>query len=147
MKKNLDDMEAILPQIALPVLDLPVAGIPDIFIDQILRQLVLFDEVMHAGHDDILIVVTVEDADIPAARQRAIDTPHVVVVLFFTVRLLEGNDMDAIRIQMREDVLDRPVLACRIHRLQDDDEPIGTLCIELCLQEILRLILSPSLAR
>ena len=123
MEKDLDDMEAILPQIALPVLDLPVAGIPNIFIDQILRQLVLFDEVMHAGHDDILIMGTVEDADIPAARQRAIDTPHVVVVLFFTVRLLEGNDMDAIRIQMREDVLDRPVLACRIHRLQDDDEP------------------------
>ena len=90
---------------------------------------------MDAGNDDVFIVGTVEYADIPAAWKGFVNAPHVIVVLFLFGRLLEGNDVDPVRIEMREYVLDCAVLAGSVHRLQDDDEPVSALREKLRLQQ------------
>lgn len=123
MQENLDDWEAVFIQVRFPVADLTVAYIPDILADEVLRHLALLDQIMDAGNDDVFIVGTVEYADIPAAWKGFVNAPHVIVVLFLFGRLLEGNDVDPVRIEMREYVLDCAVLASSVHRLQDDDEP------------------------
>lgn len=118
VQENLEDWEAVFIQVRFPVADLTVAYIPDILADEVLRHLALLDQIMDAGNDDVFIVGTVEYADIPAAWKGFVNAPHVIVVLFLFGRLLEGNDVDPVRIEMREYVLDCAVLlaasiACR----------------------------------
>ena len=44
--------------------------------------------------------------------------------------LLERNDIDPLRIDARHDVLDRAILARRVHRLEDEQQRPGMLGVE-----------------
>ena len=88
---------------------------------------------MDTGNHHIFIMGTIENTDISPAGQRLIDTPHVIVILFFRRRLLKRNDMDTVRVEMREDMLNRAVFPCRVHRLQYDNKPVCILGIQLRL--------------
>ena len=109
MEENLDHHEPVLTKVLLPVIDLLVAFFPDILIHQILWHLALMDQVI-------------------------IDTPHVIVVFFLRSRLLEGNHLHTARIQTCKDMIDRTVLAGRIHRLEHDHEPVCILRVQFLLQ-------------
>jgi hypothetical protein len=52
----------------------------------------------------------------PPARRRLVDPPEEVVRELVVVRRLERGDVDALRIQPAEHVLDRAVLAAGVDR-------------------------------
>ena len=126
-------MESVFRQVPFPVTDLAIPGFPDIFIYQILGNLIIFNQIMDTGNHHIFIMGTIENTDISPAGQRLIDTPHVIVILFFCRRLLKRNDMDTVWVKMREDMLNRAVFSCRVHRLQYDNKPVCILGIQLRL--------------
>ena len=66
----------------------------------------------------------------PPLRQALRCTPQKVVVQFLGRRLLEAEDLAALRIDAAHDVLDRPVLAGRVHRLQDDQHRVPVVRVE-----------------
>ncbi len=61
------------------------------------------------------------------------------MIEFFGRRGFETEDLRALRIYPRHDMLDDAVLACRIHRLQDDEQGLGILGVQhvLILGEVL----------
>ena len=126
-------MESVFRQVPFPVTDLAIPGFPDIFIYQILGNLIIFNQIMDTGNHHIFIMGTIENTDISPAGQRLIDTPHIIVILFFCRRLLKRNDMDTVWIKMRENMLNRAVFSCRVHRLQYDNKPVCILGIQLRL--------------
>ena len=135
MKEYLHHGESVFKKISFPVVDLTVPGIPEIFIDQIFRDLVIGDEVVHAGDDHIFIMRPVEYADLPAPRQSAVDAPHIVMVFFLARRRFEGNDFDPVRVEMGKYAADIAVLPGGIHGLHDHHETIGALRVELRLEQ------------
>jgi len=70
VEKELDDPEAVVGQIALPLVDRVVAVLPDVVLASVGRQL-LGHEVLgvHADDEHLLVVGAVEDADLTARRQ------------------------------------------------------------------------------
>jgi hypothetical protein len=99
---------------------------------------------------DLLVIGAIEDADVPVGWQLLGIPPQIVVIELGRRRDLERMDLDALRIDPAHDVADRPVLAGRIHRLQDDEEALVVLGGEAALvlgehldaglQEALRLV-------
>ena len=80
---------------------------------------------MDPQRDDLLVVRAVEDAD-PAPLGSVLgDAPQEGVVELLGRRLLERDDLHALRVDARHDVLDRRVLAGRVHRLEDDQQRVG----------------------
>ena len=55
------------------------------------------------------------------------------MVALFGRRRLEAEDLAALRIDPRHHVLDRAVLAGRVHRLEDQQQRVGVLRIQLLL--------------
>ena len=89
MQKDLDHGEAVGCQIFFPVCDLLITLFPDVLVNEIPRKLPLVDQIMNARHDDVFILRTVENADSSSFRERAIDTPEIIMVQFFSRRLFE----------------------------------------------------------
>ena len=121
------------------MIDLLVALLPDVFIDQVLRQLALVHQVVDAGDDHVLILGPIENPDAPAAGERLIDAPQEIVIPLLDARLLESLHLHPRRIQRREDMIDGAVLARRVHGLQDHDEAVRILGVQLFL-ELLHLL-------
>ena len=82
---------------------------------------------MDPDDQDLLVVGAVEDADVAALGQLALVAPQVVVVEVLARGHLEAADLDALRVDPAHDVADRPVLAGRVHRLEDHDDAVGVL--------------------
>ena len=128
VQEELDDAEAVLGQVALPVVDRAVAPLPDVPLVRRLGQLLAL-EVLGVDADDehLLVVGSVEDADLAARRQAARVAPEKVVVELLGRRDLEAVDRDALRVDAAHHVADRPVLAGRVERLEDDEDAPGVL--------------------
>ncbi len=87
---------------------------------------------LHDQH--FLVIRTIEDADPPSFRQCPHAAPQKRVVQLFAGRLLEAVDLAPLRIDARHDVLDRAVLAGRIHGLKDQQDGPGIRGIEQLLR-------------
>ena len=85
---------------------------------------------MHAHDQDLLVVRAVEDADAPALGQAPDVAPQEVVVELLRRGLLERGHLAALRIDAGHDVLDRAVLAGRVHRLKDQQQGPAILGVE-----------------
>ncbi len=77
---------------------------------------------MHAHDEDLLVVGPVEDPDPPPLREALGVAPHEVVGEVLGRGLLEREDLTALRIDARHDVLDGAVLAGRVHGLENEQQ-------------------------
>src|SRR5262249_20575537 len=119
VQEELEDQRAALREVTLESADALEALVPDVLRHQLARQALARQHLrMHPRNQHILVVRAVEDADAPALRQRLGDAPEKIMIELFGARLLEGMDLAALRIDARHHVLDRAVLAGRIHRLK-----------------------------
>src|ERR1700675_1534087 len=89
---------------------------------------------MHAYDQNFLIVRTIEDADVTAARQDLAGTPQVVVIEFLRRWLLERVDLASLRIDAGHHVFDRAILPGRIHRLKNHQQAPSILRVKSVLQ-------------
>ena len=85
---------------------------------------------MHAHDENFLVVGTIEDADASALRNLYGVAPQEIVRKLLVGGLLERDDVAPLRIDARHDVLDRAVLARRVHRLEDQQHGPGILRVE-----------------
>src|SRR6516225_1885980 len=88
---------------------------------------------VHAYYKDLLGVRSVEDPDPSPLRQALGVTPEKVVVEILRRGLLERENLAALRIYSRHDVLDGAVLAGRVHRLEYEQQRPAILGVEYVL--------------
>ena len=154
VQEQLDDAVALVAEVALPVVDLAEAPVPDITFARARRQLLVGQDLrVDADHEDLLVVGAVEDTDVAAGWQPARIAPQVVVVELLGRGHLEGVDLDALRVDTAHDVADGAVLAGSIDGLDDHQQAVGVLGGQARLvlgqqldalgQELLGLILAP----
>jgi len=74
---------------------------------------------VHAQDQHLFVVRAVEDANAPAFGQIARAAPEKVVLQLERARVLEAEDLAALRVHARHHVADRAVLAGSVHRLED----------------------------
>ena len=128
VEEQLHDGEPVVGEVALPVVDVAVALLPDVPPARLPGQLLVLEDLgVHAHHEDLLVVGAVEDADLAAARQVGGEAPQVVVVELQGRGRLVGVHGDALRVHAAHDVADGAVLAGGVERLQHDDDAVGVL--------------------
>ena len=128
VEEQLDDPIALVGQVALPVVDLAEAPLPDPATLRARRDLLVGEDLgMDPDDQDLLVVRAVEDPDVAALRELPGVPPQVVVVEVRGRRDLEAVDLDALGVDPAHDVADRPVLAGGVHRLEHDDDAVGVL--------------------
>ena len=89
---------------------------------------------MHLGHQHLLIIRTIENADISPLGQAAVDAPQIIVVELLRGRLFEAVHLHPLGIEAAHHMLDRAVLPGRIHRLEDQQQGVPVLGIKAVLQ-------------
>ena len=125
MEEELDDLRPGPVEVALEGVDVFVARLPEALVALSRREPLGLEPLgVHLECDDLLVVRAVEDADATAFGERVRDAPQEVVVEFLGRGLLERDHLDALRVDSRHHVLDRRVLAGRVHRLQDDEQRV-----------------------
>ena len=153
VQEDLDDAVAVVGQVALPVVDLAEAALPDVALAGAGWQLLAGQDLrVHAHHEHLLVVGAVEDADVAARRQATGIAPQVVVVELLRRGHLEAVHLHALRVDAAHDVADGAVLAGRVHGLEADQQRIGVLRRQPLLvlgqqlhasgQDVLRLVLA-----
>src|SRR5205085_11815168 len=121
VQKEFHDQHAVACEMLLEMPDAFEALVPDILAHEIMRQPLAPENFrMHTGHQHILIVRAIENADPPALRKCFGDAPKKIVIELFGARRLERVHLATLWIDARHHVLDRAVLAGRIHRLEYD---------------------------
>jgi hypothetical protein len=124
VQEQLDNPETVVGEVALPVIDLPVAPAPHIAPLRRLRQLLAIEVLrVHPHHKHLLVMGTIEDTDLPPRGETLRIAPKEIVVKLLRRRHLEAMHPDTLRIHPTHHVTDRPVLASRIQRLQDHQHP------------------------
>jgi len=124
------------PNVVAPVSvkkDVLEAALPHILLARIWQALLVEQLGMHAHHQHLFIIRTIEDPDAAALGQVLHVAPHEVVIELFARGLLETHDLAALRIHPGHDELDGAVLAGRIHGLQHDQHSPLVLGVELVL--------------
>src|SRR5262245_45090585 len=135
VEEELADDDSVTSQIFLEVANVLVALLPNVLGDQLGGELLPRQQlVVNADDERLLIVAAVEDADAPALRQRLHRAPQEVMIELFVGRRLERVDLTALRVDAGQDVLDRAVLARRIHGLKDEQHRPAVLGVEHVLQ-------------
>src|ERR1700759_2870103 len=103
-------MDAVVDQVALPVVDLPIPAVPDVAFRCRRGQSLRGEQVlMHPDDENLLVVGPVEDADPAPPGQRALVTPEEVVGQFFGGGLFEGTDAVRLRVDTAPHVPDGAV--------------------------------------
>ena len=87
-------------------------------------------------HQQLLIIGTVENADLASLRKALRRSPKVVVVQFFRRRRLERPHVHSLRIHSRHDVFDRSVLSSGVHALKNQKQAPTVLRRENILQAV-----------
>src|SRR5262249_38158046 len=135
VEKELANADAVARQIALEAADVVKAFLPDVFCDELGRQLLLLQEIAVHPHDEgLLIVAAIENADAAALRQVFHAAPQVIGAEVLAGRRLKGKNLTALRVDAGHDMLDRAVLPGRIHRLKDQQYRPTILSIKPILQ-------------
>src|SRR5450755_2220716 len=123
VQEELHDARAVSAEIALVRIDVVVTMVPELilrcaaFWKRIAEQLA-----MHARHENVFIVGTVEDPDAASFGHGFDASPEIVVAKLFRRWLPEACDLDALRIHAGHDVRDGSVFACTVHSLEDDEQ-------------------------
>src|ERR1700730_15106708 len=105
-------MDAVVDQVALPLVDLAIPAVPDVAFRCRRGQPLRGEQVlMHPDDENLLVVGPVEDADPAPPGPGPFVTPEEDVVYFFGGGRLEGTDGDRLRIDTAHHVLDGAVLA------------------------------------
>ena len=111
------------------------AFLPDVLRDELGRQVLLLQELrMDPHHQRLLVVAAIEDPDAPPLRQALHAPPEKIVVEVLAGGRLEREDLAALRIDARHDVLDGAVLARGVHRLKDQQDGPVVLGVQHVLQ-------------
>src|SRR5947209_15582348 len=94
--------------------------LPDTAARQRARQAFALEKLaLDPDYQHFLVIGPVEDPDVPAPRQPGRAPPQEIVVEVLRARCLERMHFAPLRIDPRHHVLDRAVLAARVHRLED----------------------------
>ena len=80
---------------------------------------------MHANHQHLLVIGTIEYADLPAFGQPARGAPEKIMFQLVGARLFETENLAALRIDPGHDVPDGAVLAGGIHPLKNQQQRIA----------------------
>ena len=87
------------------------------------------------SHDQrFLVIGAVENADAPALGQADAGAPKEIVVQLGRGGGLEGKHLAALGVDAGHDVLDRTILARRVHRLENEQNGPSILRVESLLQ-------------
>src|SRR6266576_4949747 len=112
-------MDTILDHVALEVIYLFKACLPDAFEALAWKLLSVQNLRVNANDKHFLIVRAIENADAAALGQRLAAAPQIVVIELLRRGGLERNNLRPLWIDTCHHMLDRTVLAGRIHRLED----------------------------
>ena len=124
MQEELEDDGVVVGQQLLEVVDLSVAGLAH----------VLLDEAVNAGYKNILVVGAVEDGHHAARGDLLVDAPEEVVCFLQGRRDFERGDVAPLRVNAGHDMGDGAVLARRVQPLQDDQDAVLLRRVEPFLQ-------------
>src|ERR1043165_6190847 len=94
----------------------------------------LWREVMHAHNQQIFIMRAVEDAKHALLRCGFMNAPEIIVAQLLFGRILETGDVAAGGIDAAEDMVDRAILAARIHGLNNDEQRKAAIDVKLLLK-------------
>ena len=134
VQEELEDHRPVPDQVPLERVDVLVAPPPELLPELLARQPLRRQQLGVDLHDeDVLVVRPVEDPDPPPLGQAPHVPPEEVVVQVLGRRLLEAEDLAALGVDPGHDVLDRPVLAGRVHRLEDDQHRVPVVGVEQVL--------------
>src|SRR6267378_2087093 len=134
MQKKLEDYNTVARQVAFESVDIFVALVPDMFGDQLVRQLLRPQKRrMHAHDENFLVIRTVEDAYLSARRNALMSAPEILVIQFLVAERLERVDVATLQVHTGHDVLDRAVFSGGIHGLKDQQQCPAVLSIEFFL--------------
>jgi hypothetical protein len=127
VKEELDDPGAVSVEMLLQVRDGAIPVLPKVvLIDQLIWKPLAAENLrMHANHEHLLVVGTIEDADPPAFRQTAGRAPKKIVLQLLGTRLFETENLAALRIDPGHDVPDGTILAGSIHPLKDQEQRVA----------------------
>src|ERR1035441_5247933 len=93
--------------------------------EQLFRKALIAESLrMHANYENLFIIGTIEDTNPPALRQPAGRAPKKIVLKFLCSRLLETENLTALRIDTGHDMPDGAVLARSIHSLKNQQQGI-----------------------
>ena len=124
VQEELEDARVVLGEALLESVDALVAARPDL----------LRHQVMHPHDQHVLVVGAVEDRDLAARRRAPVHAPQEVVRGLLRRGLPEWDHPASLRIHRGEDVVDRPVLAAGVHRLEAHEEGMAPLGVEQVLK-------------
>src|SRR6516165_5514813 len=131
VKEELEDDRPLSSKVILEVGDVGKPLIPDTLAQERRGQLLsLQDILMYAHYEDLLIVRSVKDPDPSPLGQALGVAPEKVVVEVLRRGLLERENLTALRIYSRHDVLDSAVLPGRVHRLEHEQKRPAILGVE-----------------
>src|SRR5579871_482457 len=129
MQKELENDRPLPGEVILEARDIEQPLVPDALAHELRRQLLLLQDILvYTHHEDLLVVGSVENPDPPPLGQALDVAPEKIVVEVLRRGLLERKDLAALRIHPRHHVLDGPVLAGRVHRLEHQEQrpaPLG----------------------
>ncbi len=132
VQADLDDLRARAGDLLLEAVDQVVAAL-----DHVERSPVVDPHDQH-----VFVMRAVEDADEACFGQSSADPPEEAVPLLLGSGLLEGSDLDRLRVQVADHVCDRAVFPTRVHALKHDQQRALVLGVELILElEQLDLVL------
>src|SRR5258706_12514630 len=115
MQKKLADYNTVARQVAFESVDIFVALVPDVFGDQLVRQLLRPQKRrMHAHDENFLVIRTVEDAYLSARRNALISAPKILVIQFLFAGRLEGVNVATLRVHTGQEGLDRAAFSCAV---------------------------------
>ena len=132
---ELENVRVVLDELLLERVDLVVPARPDR----------LRDQIVDADDEHVLVVRAIEDGHFSPGRRRPVNPPQEVVCQLLGGRLLEPRHATALRVHRAQDVVDRPVLAARVHPLQADQERAPSIGVEQLL-ELAQLLRSCSIS-
>ncbi len=90
MQKELSNDDTVAGEVVLKMPNVAIALVPDIFRDELLRNLLLRQQLgMDAYHQRFFVVAAVENADPPALRETFQATPKIVMIEVFCRWALE----------------------------------------------------------
>ena len=124
VQEDFDDVGATGHQFLLESVDHRVTLSPDL----------LGNELMHAGHQHILVMRAVENDDLALLRHLLFDAPQEVMRGFLLRRDFEAVDPRPLGVHRTEDVIDGAILSGGIQRLQTDEQRAFALSIKQILQ-------------
>src|SRR5215469_12528949 len=134
VQEELEDDGSLPAQVFLEVINVAEPLGPDAPGHARSGQPLLIEDVRVHPHDqDLLVIGAIEDTDSTALREAVRVAPEEVMTELLGRRLLEGEDLDALRIDSGHHVFDRAVLAGRVHALEDQQQRPTVLRVEQVL--------------